>query len=286
MKFENILSEGCAAPLVILGAVNAYSAMLARDAGAKALYISGSGVAAASYGLPDLGITSLENVLEDVRRISSAVELPLLVDIDTGWGSVFHIQRTVKEMIKAGVAAIHIEDQIEQKRCGHRANKALVSKEQMIQRLDAVHAANTHNQLFIIARTDAYASEGLDAAIARAQAYVNAGAQAIFAEALTTLAEYEAFCQAVSVPVLANITEFGVTPLFTQQELGEVGVKMVLYPLSAFRAMNQAALAVYQDILNGGSQCASLPQMQTREALYQHLDYYRYEHYFDNQVEC
>ncbi|OAJ34930.1 methylisocitrate lyase [Piscirickettsia salmonis] len=285
MKFDEVLSESCAAPLVIVGAVNAYSAMLARDAGAKALYISGSGVAAASYGLPDLGITSLENVLEDVRRISSAVELPLLVDIDTGWGGVFHIQRTVKEMIKAGAAAIHIEDQIEQKRCGHRANKALVTTEQMIRRLDAVHAADTHNQLFIIARTDAYASEGLDAAIARAQAYVNAGAQAIFAEALTTLAEYEAFCQAVNVPVLANITEFGVTPLFTQQELGEVGVKMVLYPLSAFRAMNQAALAVYQDILSHGSQRARLPQMQTREALYQHLDYYRYEDYFDNQVE-
>ncbi len=269
-------------PLQIMGAINAYAAIMAEKVGYRALYLSGAGVANASYGLPDLGMTSLDNVLEDVRRITSATSLPLLVDADTGWGGAFNIARTISQMIKAGAAGVHLEDQVQAKRCGHRPGKALVSKEEMGDRIKAAVDARTDNDFVIMARTDAAANEGVAAAIERANYYVTCGADMIFAEALTVLNEYQQFTQAVQVPVLANITEFGKTPLFTLEELREVGVQMVLYPLSAFRAMNQAALKVYQAIRKEGTQKNVTDLMQTRVELYEFLNYLSYEKKLDN----
>lgn len=273
------------APLQVLGTINAYSAMLAEKAGAHAIYLSGAGVANASYGLPDLGMTNLTEVLEDAHRITAASALPLLVDIDTGWGHAFNIARTIQLMEKAGVAAVHIEDQIIAKRCGHRPNKAIVSKQEMGDRIKAAVDARTDPDFVIMARTDAYAVEGMNAAIERAQYCVELGADMIFPEAMTTLDEYKTFCDAMSVPVLANITEFGRTPLFHRDELGEVGVKLILYPLSAFRAMSKAALGVYETILTDGTQSLSLPTMQTRAELYEVLGYEAYEHKLDQLME-
>jgi methylisocitrate lyase len=268
-------------PLQIVGAINAYSAMLAERAGFRALYLSGAGVANASYGLPDLGITSLDNVLEDVRRITSATSLPLLVDIDTGWGSAFNIARTIQQMIKAGAAAVHIEDQVQAKRCGHRPGKALVPAEEMVDRIKAAVDARFDPSFVIMARTDAAANEGVAAAIERAQQYVAAGADMIFAEALITLDDYQKFTQAIKVPVLANITEFGKTPLFTVEELKSVGVQLVLYPLSAFRAMSKAALHVYETLRKDGTQKNVVDTMQTRNELYDVLNYLSYEKKLD-----
>ena len=270
-------------PLRIVGTINAYSAMLAKRAGHHAIYLSGAGVANASYGLPDLAITTLNDVLIDVDRITNACDLPLLVDIDIGWGGTFNIARTIQSMAKAGAAAVHIEDQIAVKRCGHRPNKQLVSCEEMCDRIKAAVDANQAD-IFIIARTDALASEGLDAAVARAQAYAAAGAHGIFAEAITTLDQYRSFCEAVSVPVLANITEFGKTPLFSANQLADAGVSMVLYPLSAFRAMNKAALDVYHHLANQPNQEALLGKMQTRDELYQILRYHEFESKLDHKT--
>ena len=272
-------------PLQIVGTVNAYCAMMAEQTGHKAIYLSGGGVANASYGLPDLGMTSLNDVLEDVRRITSASSLPLLVDIDTGWGGFFNITRTVKEMIKAGAAAVHIEDQVAQKRCGHRPNKEIVSQEEMVDRIKAAVDARTDPDFFIMARTDAFAQDGLDAAIERAKACVAAGADGIFAEAVHELEDYKAFTAALDVPVLANITEFGQTPLYNKSELAECGVGMVLYPLSAFRAMNKAALAVYGNILEKGDQKDVIDIMQTRMELYDFLGYHDFEKKLDSLFE-
>ena len=255
--------------------------MLAEDAGHKAIYLSGGGVANASYGLPDLGITSLNDVVADVERICNASHLPLLVDIDTGWGGAFNISRTVKAMEKAGAAAVHMEDQVAQKRCGHRPNKAIVSTQEMVDRIKAAVDARNDEQFVLMARTDALAVEGLDAAIERAQAFVAAGADAIFPEAVITLDQYKAFVDAIKVPVLANITEFGATPLFNVKELSGVGVAMVLYPLSAFRAMSKAALEVYQTIAIDGDQKAVVEKMQTRTELYEVLGYHVYEQTLD-----
>lgn len=268
-------------PLAVVGAINAYAAILAEHAGHHALYLSGGGVAASSMGVPDLGITSLEDVLTDARRITSVTELPLLVDADTGWGSAFNIARTVREFARAGVAGMHIEDQVQAKRCGHRPGKAIVSQAEMVDRVKAAVDARTDDSFVIMARTDALAVEGIDAAIERALACVAAGADMVFPEALTSLDEYRRFVDAVAVPVLANITEFGKTPLFTQHELGSVGVGLVLYPLSAFRAMSKAALGVYGAIAAEGTQTGVLDEMQTREELYQHLGYYEYERKLD-----
>ena len=268
-------------PLVIVGAVNAYCAILAEKSGHKALYLSGAGVANASFGLPDLGMTGLQDVLEDVRRITGAVELPLLVDCDTGWGGAFNIARTVKEMIRAGAAALHLEDQVAEKRCGHRPNKSVVSREEMADRIKAAVDARADESFTIMARTDALAVEGLDSAIERACTYVAAGADSIFAEALTDLDMFRKFVAAVRVPILANITEFGRTPCFTKEELHHAGVAMVLYPLSAFRAMSKAALTVYETILAKGSQKEVLDLMQTREELYGFLGYHEYEKKLD-----
>jgi methylisocitrate lyase len=268
-------------PLQLAGTVNAYSALLAREAGFKAIYLSGAGVANASFGLPDLGITSLNDVCEDIRRISAACELPLLVDADTGWGGAFNIARTVSEMTRAGAAGLHLEDQVQTKRCGHRPGKALVSSQEMVDRLKAAVDARTDERFVIMARTDAHAVEGQARALERAAAYVAAGADMIFAEALTTLDEYRQFTAAIRVPVLANLTEFGKTPLFTVGELGAAGIAMTLYPLSAFRAMSKAALAVYTDIRRNGTQKASVPTMQTREELYGVLGYHAYEDKLD-----
>ncbi len=268
-------------PLQVVGTINAYSAMLAERAGFKAIYLSGAGVANASFGLPDLGITMLNDVVEDASRITAATEVPLLVDIDTGWGAAFNISRTVKEMIRAGVAAVHIEDQVQAKRCGHRPNKSLVSTEEMVDRVKAAVDAKTDSQFVIMARTDAYANEGKQAAIDRACAYVEAGADMIFAEALYTLEDYKGFTDAVKVPVLANITEFGKTPLFTVEELGNVGARLVLYPLSAFRAMSNAAIQVYGAIRQQGTQKEVVGLMQTRNELYEVLGYHAYEQKLD-----
>jgi methylisocitrate lyase len=268
-------------PLQVVGVLNAYAALLARSAGFKAIYLSGGGVAAGSLGVPDLGITTLEDVLIDVRRITDACDLPLLVDVDTGFGSAFNIARTVKALIKSEAAALHIEDQVQAKRCGHRPGKALVSQAEMCDRLKAAVDARTDPGFVIMARTDALASEGLTATLERAQAYVSAGADMIFAEAVSDLEQYRAFVKALPVPVLANMTEFGKTPLFTREQLASVGVGLVLYPLSAFRAMSAAALQVYQTIRGQGTQVRSLPQMQTREELYQILNYYAYEEKLD-----
>jgi methylisocitrate lyase len=269
------------APLQIPGAVNAYCALLAEKAGFKALYLSGAGVANASFGLPDLGITTLGDVLEDARRITAATKLPLLVDVDTGFGSAFNIARMVREMERAGVAAIHIEDQEQAKRCGHRPNKATVAVEEMCDRLKAAVDARRDPGFVIMARTDAFAREGRAASLERAAAYVDAGADMIFAEALHTLEDYAAFTRAVRVPVLANLTEFGLTPAFTVAELKRAGVKLVLYPLSAFRAMSRAALEVYEAIRRDGTQRAVQSSMQTREELYAVLDYHTYERKLD-----
>jgi methylisocitrate lyase len=269
------------APLQIPGAVNAYCALLAEQAGFKALYLSGAGVANASFGLPDLGITTLADVLEDARRITAATDLPLLVDADTGFGSAFNIARTVRELERAGVAAVHLEDQEQAKRCGHRPNKTTVAVEEMCDRLKAAVDARRDRDFVIMARTDAFAREGRAASLERAAAYVEAGADMIFAEALYTLEDYAAFTRAVAVPVLANLTEFGLTPQFTVAELKRAGVKLALYPLSAFRAMSRAALEVYETIRRDGTQRAVLGTMQTREQLYAVLDYHRYERKLD-----
>ncbi len=268
-------------PLQIVGTINAYTAMMAEKVGHKALYLSGAGVANASFGLPDLGMTSLNDVCEDIRRITGATDLPLLVDADTGWGGAFNISRTVKEMTRAGAAGFHIEDQVAQKRCGHRPNKEIVTQGEMVDRVKAAVDARTDDQFLIMARTDALQQEGLEAAIERAQACADAGADAIFAEAVQTLEQYDAFTKALNVPVLANITEFGATPLFNKQELGDVGVEMVLYPLSAFRAMNKAALNVYQNILANGDQKEVVDTMQTRAELYDFLNYHAFEQKLD-----
>ena len=268
-------------PLQVVGTINAYCALLAERAGFRALYLSGAGVANASFGLPDLGITTLNDVCEDVRRITQATTLPLLVDADTGWGGAFQIARTIRELHRAGAAGCHLEDQVQAKRCGHRPGKALVSSAEMCDRIKAAVDAVPNSDFVIMARTDAHAVEGQAAAIERAKAYVEAGAEMIFAEALTTLDEYRQFTQAVSVPVLANITEFGKTPLFTTQELGQAGVKLVLYPLSAFRAMSRAAEQVYQTIRTDHSQAAVVDQMQTRAELYDVLGYLSYEQKLD-----
>jgi len=268
-------------PLQIIGAINAYHAMLATQSGFKAIYLSGGGVAAGSLGLPDLGISTLEDVLIDVRRITDAVDTPLLVDIDTGWGGAFNIARSVKSIAKAGAAAVHIEDQVSSKRCGHRPNKAIVSLEEMVDRVKAAVDAKPYDDFVIMARTDALAVEGLQSAIDRACACAEAGADMIFPEAITELSMYKQFAAAVKVPVLANITEFGSTPLFTVDELRDADVSMVLYPLSAFRAMNQAALNVYQAVKNDGTQKNVVGMMQTRMDLYDHLGYHAFEQKLD-----
>lgn len=264
-------------PLQIVGVINAYSALMAARCGYRALYISGAGVANASFGLPDLGITNLSDVLEDVRRINSVTHLPLLVDIDTGWGSSFTIARTVRQMIKAGVAAVHIEDQVDNKRCGHLPGKELVTPEEMVDRIKAAVDARTDHDFVIMARTDAFATEGLQATIDRVAQYIEAGADMVFPEALTELAHYKQFTHTFKAPILANLTEFGKTPLFTLDELRSVNVHMALYPLSAFRAMNAAANKLYQVLRTEGTQQSLLDTMQTREELYDFLNYYSYE---------
>ncbi len=268
-------------PLQVVGAINAYHARLAEAVGFKALYISGGGVAAGSCGIPDLGITSLEDVLIDLRRITDVTDLPVLVDIDTGWGGAFNIARTVRSMIRDGAAAVHIEDQVSQKRCGHRPNKAVVPKDEMVDRIKAAVDAKTDPDFVIMARTDALAVEGLDAAIERAVACVEAGADMIFPEAITDLDMYRKFIDAVGVPVLANITEFGSTPLFTTDELASANVSLALYPLSAFRAMNLAALNVYKALRTEGTQQSVMDTMQTRMDLYDYLGYHEYEQKLD-----
>lgn len=268
-------------PLQIVGTVNAYCALLAERAGFRAIYLSGAGVANASFGLPDLGMTTLNDVCEDVRRITQATALPLLVDADTGWGGAFQIARTVRELQRSGAAGCHLEDQVQAKRCGHRPGKALVSAAEMCDRLKAALDASPDDAFAIMARTDAHAVEGLSGAIDRAGAYVDAGAHMIFAEALTSLDEYRAFTAAVRAPVLANVTEFGKTPLFRTDELGSCGVRMVLYPLSAFRAMSQAAARVYHAIRTEQSQQSVVHLMQTRDELYDVLGYHNYERKLD-----
>ncbi|HEY8519370.1 MAG TPA: methylisocitrate lyase [Gammaproteobacteria bacterium] len=268
-------------PLQIPGAINAYCALLAKRAGFEAVYLSGAGVANASYGMPDLGITTLHDVLEDARRITGACDLPLLVDADTGWGSAFNIARATRELIRAGAAGMHIEDQQQAKRCGHRPNKATVDAAEMCDRIKAAVDARTDDSFVVMARTDAFAREGLAPTLERVAAYVEAGADMIFAEALRTLDEYRAFTRAVSVPVLANLTEFGLTPMFTVAELADAGVKLILYPLSAFRAMSHAAATVYRTLREQGTQVALLGAMQTREELYDVLGYYAYERKLD-----
>jgi methylisocitrate lyase len=268
-------------PLQIIGAINAYHAKLAEQVGYKAIYLSGGGVAAGSLGLPDLGISTMDDVMTDVRRITDATDVPLLVDIDTGFGGAFNIARTVKSMIKMGAAAVHIEDQVQAKRCGHRPNKAVVSQQEMVDRVKAAVDAKTDPNFVIMARTDALAVEGLQSAIDRACACVEAGADMIFPEAMTELSMYKQFANAVKVPVLANITEFGSTPLFTVEELASADVGMVLYPLSAFRAMNQAALKVYEAVRKEGTQKNVVPLMQSRMELYDYLGYHAFEQKLD-----
>ena len=279
-KFREAIQEN--SPLIIPGVINAYASILAKKSNHKAIYLSGGGVAAASYGIPDLGITSMEDVLTDAKRITSASDLPLLVDIDTGWGGAFNISKTIKEFIKAGVAAVHIEDQVSQKRCGHRPNKSLVSSEEMQDRLKAAADARNDENFFIMARTDALASEGMAASIERSLAYIEAGADGIFFEAATSIDEYNEFKESINVPVLANITEFGKTPLFSATELQNVGIEMVLYPLTAFRAMSKIAEKIYVSILKDGTQEGLLDIMQTREELYTNLDYHSFEKKLDD----
>jgi methylisocitrate lyase len=278
-KFRQALAE--TKPLQIVGTINPYAAMMAERIGHKAIYLSGGGVANASYGLPDLGMTSLNDVIEDVSRITAASSLPLLVDIDTGWGGAFNIARTIQQMEKAGAAAVHIEDQVAQKRCGHRPNKEIVSIDEMCDRIRAAVDARKDPDFFIMARTDAFAQEGLEAAVERAKAYVAAGADGIFAEAVKTEEHYRAFSAALDVPILANITEFGQTELWNREQLGEWGAAMVLYPLSAFRAMNKAAETVYTAILRDGDQKAVVDMMQTRMELYSYLNYHSFEEKLD-----
>ncbi|MBI4809101.1 MAG: methylisocitrate lyase [Nitrosomonadales bacterium] len=268
-------------PLQVVGAVTAYCAILAQKSGHKALYLSGGGVAASSLGIPDLGITTLHDVCEDARRITAASDLPLLVDVDTGWGGAFNIARATREVAQAGAAGFHIEDQVMQKRCGHRPNKAIVPLGEMVDRVKAAVDARTDSSFVIMARTDALAVEGMQSAIDRAHACVEAGADMIFPEAMTKLEQYAEFTKTVKVPVLANITEFGATPLFTTTELAGVGIKLVLYPLSAYRAMSKAALNVYQHILADGTQQNVVPTMQTRMELYDYLSYHAYEQQLD-----
>jgi len=268
-------------PLQVAGTINAYAALLAEKAGFKAIYLSGAGVANASFGLPDLAMTTLSDVCEDIRRISYATEVPLLVDADTGWGGAFMIGRTVREMIRAGAAACHIEDQVGVKRCGHRPGKALVSTAEMVDRIKAAVDGRTDDKFIIMARTDAHAVEGQQAALDRSAAYAEAGADMIFAEALTTLDEYQQFTDVIKVPVLANLTEFGKTPLFTTEELAKVGVQLALYPLSAYRAMAKAAEDVYRTLRKDGSQQAVIDKMQTRVELYDVLGYHDYEEKLD-----
>jgi len=268
-------------PLQIVGTINAYTALLAKKAGFRAIYLSGAGVANASYGIPDLGITNLRDVLEDVSRITSVCDLPLLVDIDTGWGSIFNIARTIKSMINAGAAGAHIEDQVQSKRCGHRPKKEVVPIDEMCDRLKAAVDAKTNRDFVVMARTDALAIEGLEPTLARIEQYVAAGADMIFFEGATDLSQYQAVTQNCRVPVLANITEFGLTPLFTKEELKQVGIQLILYPLSAFRAMSQAAIKTYETIRTAGTQKNMLANMQTREQLYDVLDYYQFEKKLD-----
>ena len=274
-KFRLALSEN--KPLQVVGTINAYCAMLAESAGHHAIYLSGGGVANASFGLPDLGITTLADVTEDVQRICNATDLPLLVDIDTGWGGAFNIGRTIKSIEKAGAAGVHIEDQVSQKRCGHRPNKSIVSKSEMIDRIKAAVDGKKDSKFMVMARTDALAVEGINAALDRAVGCVEAGADAIFPEAVLDLEQYKLFTETIEVPVLANITEFGKTPLYTRDQLRDAGVSIVLYPLSAFRAMSKAALNVYQTIADKGSQTEAVNLMQTRDELYETLDYHSYE---------
>jgi len=269
-------------PLQIVGTINAYTALLAEKSGHKAIYLSGGGVAASSLGVPDLGITSLQDVLVDVERITNSTDLPLLVDIDTGWGGAFNISRAVKSLINSGAGGLHIEDQVAQKRCGHRPNKEIVSKQEMVDRVKAAVDAKTDDDFVVMARTDALANEGIDLAIERSLAYQEAGADALFPEALTTLEEYKMFSKKIDIPILANITEFGKTPLFNCEELKDSGVSMVLYPLSAFRAMSKAAESVYEEINQSGSQENVLNKMQTRDELYEVLDYHSFEKKLDD----
>ena len=269
-------------PLSVAGAINPYSALLAKKTGIKALYISGAGVANASFGLPDLALTSLDNVLEDLRRIRGISNLPILVDCDTGWGSALNISKTTKEMIFAGASGIHIEDQVSEKRCGHRPNKEIVSTEEMCDRMKASRDAITDDEFMLMARTDAFANEGINGTIERAQRYVEAGANALFPEAITSLEDYKTLSDTVSVPILANITEFGMTPLFKKDELKKAGISIILHPLSAFRAMSKAALEVYSTISEDGNVEKILEKMQSRDELYEILDYHTYEKKIDD----
>ena len=277
--FEALKNEK---PLSVAGAINPYSALLAKKSGVKALYISGAGVANASFGLPDLALTSLDNVLEDLRRIRGISNLPILVDCDTGWGSALNISKTTREMISAGASGIHIEDQVSEKRCGHRPNKEIVSTEEMCDRMKAARDAMSNDEFMLMARTDAFANEGLDGAIERAQKYVEAGANALFPEAITSLEDYKTLSDTVSVPILANITEFGMTPLFKRDDLKKAGISIILHPLSAFRAMSKAALEVYSTISKDGSVEKILEKMQSRDELYEILDYHTYEKKIDD----
>ena len=269
-------------PLSVAGAINPYSALLAKKTGIKALYISGAGVANASFGLPDLALTSLDNVLEDLRRIRGISNLPILVDCDTGWGSALNISKTTKEMISSGASGIHIEDQVSEKRCGHRPNKEIVSTEEMCDRMKASRDAVSNDEFMLMARTDAFANEGINGTIERAQRYVEAGANALFPEAITSLEDYKTLSDTVSVPILANITEFGMTPLFKKDELKKAGISIILHPLSAFRAMSKAALEVYSTISEDGNVEKILEKMQSRDELYEILDYHTYEKKIDD----
>ena len=277
--FEALKNEK---PLSVAGAINPYTALLAKKSGVKALYISGAGVANASFGLPDLALTSLDNVLEDLRRIRGISNLPILVDCDTGWGSALNISKTTREMISAGASGIHIEDQVSEKRCGHRPNKEIVSTEEMCDRMKAARDAMSNDEFMLMARTDAFANEGLNGTIERAQKYIEAGANALFPEAITSLEDYKTLSDTVSVPILANITEFGMTPLFKKDDLKKAGVSIILHPLSAFRAMSKAALEVYSTISKDGSVEKILEKMQSRDELYEILDYHTYEKKIDD----
>ncbi|MEX3933729.1 methylisocitrate lyase [Paraburkholderia phymatum] len=277
--FRQAVAEG--QPLQVVGAITAYAAKMAEAVGFKAVYLSGGGVAANSLGIPDLGISTMDDVLTDARRITDATNLPLLVDIDTGWGGAFNIARTVRSFIKAGVAAVHLEDQVGQKRCGHRPNKEVVAKDEMVDRVKAAVDARTDDQFVIMARTDAAGAEGIDSAIERAVAYVEAGADMIFPEAMKTLDDYRRFKAAVKVPILANLTEFGSTPFFTTTELREANVDIALYCCGAYRAMNAAALNFYETVMRDGTQKAAVPTMQTRDDLYKYLGYHAYEDKLD-----
>lgn len=277
-RFRTALTEN--KPLQIVGTVNAYTAVMATSLGHRAIYISGGACANVSYGLPDLGMTSMNDVLEDARRITAGVDTPLMVDIDTGWGGALNIARTIKESIRAGVAAVHIEDQVAQKRCGHRPNKSIVSTQEMVDRISAAVDAKTDDNFFILARTDSAAAEGLQASIDRSAAYIEAGADGIFAEAMATLDDYRSYSE-VNAPLLANMTEFGMTPLFDREELADAGVDMILYPLTATRAMHKAAEAVYRDVMDKGHQRDNVAQMQTRDELYGYLRYHDYEDKLD-----